>query len=52
MSDEREAVLKENEDADVEAHAVLKASDEKTAAEDAEAPDVEAHAVLKSKAQA
>jgi hypothetical protein len=47
MSDEREKVLKQNEEPDVEAHKALKATDEKAAAEDdAEAPDVEAHKLL------
>jgi hypothetical protein len=47
MADEREKVLKQNDEPDVEAHKVLKAADEKAPAEaDAEAPDVEAHKLL------
>jgi len=48
MSDEREKVLKKSDEPDVEAHKVLKAADEKAAADDAsETPDVEAHKMLK-----
>jgi hypothetical protein len=48
MSDEREKVIHtKNEEPDVEAHAALKASDEKATEDDAETPDVEAHAHLK-----
>jgi hypothetical protein len=47
MSDEREKVLKQSDEPDVEAHKVLKAADAaKAAEEDAEAPDVEAHKLL------
>jgi hypothetical protein len=48
MSDEREKVIShKNEEPDVEAHAALKATDEKATEDDAETPDVEAHAHLK-----
>jgi len=52
MSDEREKVLKENEEPDVEAHKVFLANDEKAAAaaeDDSETPDVEAHKLIHSK---
>jgi len=48
MSDEREKVIQtKNEEPDVEAHAVLKATDEKASEDDSETPDVEAHMHLK-----
>ena len=47
MSDEREKPMLKNEEPDVEAHAALKATDEKTTEDDSETPDVEGHVFLK-----
>jgi len=47
MSDEREKVIHTKaEEPEVEAHAVLKASDEKATEDDSDTPDVEAHKFL------
>jgi len=45
MSDERDKVLKQDQEPDVEAHKKLAVSDEKASDEELETPDVEAHKV-------
>jgi hypothetical protein len=50
MSEEREKILSsKNEEPDVEAHAVAKASDEQATEDDSDTPDVEAHKFIHSK---
>jgi hypothetical protein len=47
MSDEHEKPILKNEEPEVEAHSVQKASDEQATEDDSETPDVEAHSFLK-----
>ena len=43
MSDEREKLLSQNEEPEVEAHNLPKANEEKAADDESDTPDVEAH---------
>ena len=47
MSDEREQVLKANDEPEVEGHKLPKANEEKASDDESDTPDVEAHKLPK-----